>query len=100
MNKLLPGVAGGSVNYSWSSVGVLIGNALQIALTVAGGVAAIYLLIGAIQYFTAYGDEAKAGAAKKTIFYTIIGIVIIVIAKIVINWVWGFVTIEPLNFLI
>jgi len=98
MNKLLP--SGDAASYNWSSVTALLTNALQIALTVAGGVAAIYLLIGAIQYFTAYGDEAKAGAAKKTILYTIIGIVIIVIAKIVINWVWTFVTGEPLNFLI
>lgn len=93
MPYLLPG--GDAVNYDWGSVGQIVANATQIALTLSGGVAAIYLIIGAIQYFTAYGDEAKATAAKNTILYSIIGIVIIVTAKIIINWVWTFVTPTP-----
>lgn len=96
--NLLPG--GEPVDYNWDSVSVLIAQATQIALTVAGGIAAIYLIIGAIQYFTAYGDEAKATAAKNTILYAIIGVIIIVLAKAIIGWVWTFATGYRLDFLI
>jgi len=95
--KLLPG--GDPVDYKWGSVSTLIANATQIALSIAGGIATIYLIIGAFQYFTAYGDEAKATAAKNTILYAIIGVIIIVLAKVIISWVWTFVTAEPLKFL-
>lgn len=97
--KLLPG-GEQPVDYNWESVRSLIANATQIALSVAGGIAAIYLIIGSIQYFTAYGDEQKATAAKNTILYSIIGVIIIVLAKVIISWVWTFVTGESLNFLI
>ena len=95
--KLLP--SGDSVDYNWGSISTLIANATQIALSVAGGVAVIYLLIGSIQYFTAFGDEAKATAAKNTILYAIIGVAVIILAKLIISWVWGFVTDTTLNFL-
>lgn len=98
--NLLPSVAGGPVNYTWSSVSTLIVNLTQIALSVAGGIAAIYLIIGAILYFTAYGDEAKATSAKNTILYAIIGVIIIVLAKVIIGWVWTFVTGGTPHFLI
>lgn len=88
-----------AINNNWDSVKALIANGAQIALSVAGGIAVIYLMIGAIQYFTAYGDEAKATAAKNTILYAVIGVVIIVLAKLIISWVWGFVTGAELKFL-
>lgn len=96
--NLLPG--GDSANYDWNSVRSLIANGTQIALSVAGGIAAIYIIIGAIQYFTAYGDEQKATAAKNTILYAIIGLIIIILAKVIISWVWTFVTGADLDFLI
>ena len=95
MPTLLPG---NPVDYSWDSVGQIIVNATTIALTVAGAVAAIYIIIGAIQYFTAYGDEAKATAAKNPITYAIIGAVLIVIARLIIAWVWDFVTPTTITF--
>lgn len=87
------------VDNNWASIGTLIAKAVNLALSVAGGLAIIYLMIGAIQYFTAYGDEAKATTAKNTILYAIIGIVVIVLAKVIIGEVWGFVTNAPLKFL-
>lgn len=46
-------------------------------LTLAIGIAAfLYLLYGAFQYVSAFGDESKATSAKKTIQYALIGILI------------------------
>jgi hypothetical protein len=41
-----------------------------IALTI------LYMLFGAFQYFTAYGDENKASSAKKTITWAFIGLLV------------------------
>lgn len=87
--RLLPD---GAIDYTWASVGGIIGNAITISLSVAGAVATIYIIIGAIQYFTAYGDEQKATAAKNTITYAIIGAILIVVARVVITYAWQFVT--------
>lgn len=79
-----------SASYNWDSFRTLIGNVTQIALTIAGGLAVIYLIIGSIQYFTAYGSEEKATAAKNTILYAIIGVIIITLGKVIIGLVWTF----------
>lgn len=44
---------------------------------VAGAVAIIYLIIGALQYTTAGGDEDKAKTARLTIVYAVVGIIIV-----------------------
>ena len=50
--------------------------------------AAVYAIFGMIivgwQYFTAYGDEAKAGQAKKTLTWILIGMVIVIFSEIMI----------------
>lgn len=75
----------------------LIGRIIQLAFGLAGGIALIYLLIGAFQYFTAYGSEEKATKAKTTITYAIIGIVVIILAEVIITIVWNFITPEPIT---
>lgn len=81
---------GSTSSADWGSVKDLISQITQIALDAVGGVAIIYLIIGAIKYFTAFGDEQKAQSAKNTILYAIIGVIIIITAKMVIGWVWSF----------
>lgn len=53
---------------------------IKVALDTAGMLAVIILLFAAFNYATAYGDEAKAEASKKTIFWTIIGLLIMALA--------------------
>lgn len=50
------------------------------------------LTMAAFQYFTAYGDEAKATAAKKTLYYVIIGMVVIILSSVLVYEVRRFVT--------
>lgn len=85
---------------SWSlkDVSSLIQNAIDLAILLAGGVAVIYLLIGAFNYFTAFGNEEKATNAKKIITWSLIGAVVIVIAKVLIAEIWHFVTPVPVEF--
>ena len=53
---------------------------------IAATVAVIFILIGAFQYITSAGDEAKATKAKGTITWSIIGLILILASFIIINW--------------
>ena len=46
-----------------------------------------YGIWGAIQYFTAYGDETKAAKGRSTMTYAIIGGIIVAAAWIIVKYV-------------
>ena len=56
-------------------------KATQIISYLAGMAAIILLLIGSVMYGLSGGDPSKASSAKSTIFYALIGLVIVVIAQ-------------------
>lgn len=58
---------------------------LGISLDVAGMLAVIMVLYAAFLYVTAYGDDTKAETAKKTIFWTVIGLVVLSLAYGMVN---------------
>lgn len=78
--------------YTIEDIKILIANVISLALTIAGGIAIILLIWAGFQYFTAYGNEEKATKAKTTITWVIIGLVVIILAKIIIQEIWGLVT--------
>lgn len=79
-------------NYDLKTIETIIKNVGQLALTIAGALAVIYLIIGAYGYFTAFGNEEKATKAKTTITWAIIGVVVIVLAKVIIMEIFAIVT--------
>lgn len=60
---------------------------VNIMLFVVGAVAVIMLIIGGIRYVTSGGAQDHVTAAKNTIMYAIIGIVVAVLAYAVVNFV-------------
>jgi len=84
--------------YSIQDINTFVGNVLQLALSVAGLVAVVYVLIGAFYYHTAYGSEEKANKGKSTLLWAIIGLVVIAAAKLIIYAIWHFITGQPLTF--
>lgn len=80
------------------AVAQLIGNLVQVALTVAGGVAIVMIMVGAFQYLTAYGNEEKATKGRTTLMWAIIGVVVIILAKVIVSWIWNLVAANPINF--
>ncbi len=58
----------------------LVENVLDWVLGIAGSVALLMLIAGGIMYATAAGSEEKLKAAKKTILYAIIGVVIVILS--------------------
>ncbi|OYX42853.1 hypothetical protein B7Y94_02840 [Candidatus Saccharibacteria bacterium 32-49-12] len=54
-----------------------------------GVLAVIMLIWGGIKYATSAGDASKVTAAKNTILYAIIGLVIAILAYAIVSWVSG-----------
>lgn len=61
----------------------------DVLLFIIGAVAVIMLVIGGIRYTISGGDQAQVKAAKDTILYAIIGIVIAILAYAIIGFVTG-----------
>ena len=60
---------------------------VNIMLFIVGAVAVIMLIVGGIRYVTSGGAQDHVTAAKNTIMYAIIGIVVSVLAYAVVNFV-------------
>jgi len=89
MSSILP--SGNPEEWGLGTINTLIHNVATLALLLAGGVAAIYLIIGGISYLTAYGNEEKANNAKKTITWAVIGLAVIILAEVIVSAIWSFV---------
>ena len=77
--------------YGLEDIKGIMSSVVQLAMTLVGIIAVIYIIIGAYQYFTAYGDEAKATKAKTTITWAVIGVVVIILAKVIVTTIWSFI---------
>jgi multisubunit Na+/H+ antiporter MnhB subunit len=54
-----------------------------------GAISVIMLIIGGIRYTISGGDSGNVTAAKNTILYAIIGLVVAFLAFAIVNWVLG-----------
>ena len=75
---------GGTSGSDLSNVIVSIVNAVIGAV---GLIAAIFVLIGGINYMTSAGDPGKVEKAKKTILYALIGLIIAALTFAIVNFV-------------
>ena len=73
-----------------TSSGTLISAITKIVnalLTLAAVVAAIFVIIGGVRYITAQGDEDAMEAAKNTVIYAVIGVVVIALSAVIVNFI-------------
>ncbi len=85
IRDLLPGI-----NTPFSAgTGLLgvVGTAITLAFGVAGLVAVIYLIMGGFNYVTAGGDPEAVEGAKTTIVNAIIGLVIILVSYLIVQFI-------------
>lgn len=59
----------------------------NVLIFLVGAIAVIYLIIGGLRYVTSGGDSKAVTAAKDTILYAIIGIVVAVISYALVTFV-------------
>jgi ABC-type Fe3+ transport system permease subunit len=73
-----------------ADVGTIIKNVVNALLYVIGALSVIMLIWGGIRYTTSAGNQNSVTAAKNTILYAIIGLVVAVFAYAIVIWVIDF----------
>lgn len=54
---------------------------------IVGAISIIMIIYGGFRYITSGGDSGKVGNAKNTLIYAIVGLIIVVLAQIIVNFV-------------
>ena len=62
-------------------------NIVNAVLYLVGAISVLMLIYGGIRYTTSAGESANVTAAKNTILYAIVGIVVAILAYAIVNWV-------------
>ena len=70
---------------SFATITSFISSVTAIILYIAGIIAVIMIVYGGILYMTALGQEAKLETAKKTLIWSIVGFVLIILAQAIID---------------
>jgi hypothetical protein len=70
-----------------SGVNGIIKLAINILSLIVGVVAVIMIVIGGLKYVTSQGEASNTAAAKNTILYAIIGLVIVSLAQFIVRFV-------------
>ena len=86
---LQTGSGKGQVDIPTLTADEVLKNGLNIVYFLAGVVAVIVIIIGGIYYATSSGDSGKVTKAKNMILYSVVGIVIILSAFAITNFVVG-----------
>lgn len=61
--------------------------ALMIFSAIVGIIAVVMMIVGGVRYITSGGDSGNVTAAKNTILYAIIGLVVVALAQIIVQFV-------------
>ena len=69
------------------TVGPLIQTVINILLTILGMTAVVMIVIGGIRYTTSNGDSSAIKSAKDTILYSVIGLIVAILAYTIVNFV-------------
>jgi hypothetical protein len=64
-----------------------IGDIVNLMLYLAGAIAVIVIIYGGIRYVTSTGDAARVKAAKDTIMYAVVGLIVALLAYAIVNFV-------------
>ena len=64
-------------------------NVLNYIFLAVGVLAVVMMIVGGIQMTTSQGDSGKVARAKQTIVYSVIGLIVAVLANAIVNFVIG-----------
>ncbi len=66
---------------------VILANAIQIGIALAGALAVIFIIVGGILYTTSAGDSKRVSQAKGTITYAIAGLILCLAAYAIVQFI-------------
>lgn len=67
----------------------IVKNIINGSLFFIGAIALVFVIWGGILFVTSGGDAEKTTKARNTLLYAIIGIVVVVLAYVIVNWAAG-----------
>lgn len=86
-------VGSGLTTVSGASTGsdlpTIAGKVVNTMLFIVGILAVIMIIFSGIRYITAHGDKGQVESAKNTLIYSIVGLVVAIIAYAIVSWVTG-----------
>jgi len=65
----------------------LLGQIINIFSIIVGVIAVIMIIVGGLRYITSGGESGKVSAAKTTIMYALIGLVVVALAQLIVHFV-------------
>lgn len=65
----------------------LLSEIVNIFTLVVGVVAVIMIIVGGFKYITSGGEASNVSAAKNTIIYAIVGLIIVALAQVIVHFV-------------
>lgn len=71
------------------SLGDRIKTVVNILLYILGAIAVVMIVIGGVRYTTSNGDSSAIKGAKDTILYSVVGLIIAIMAYAIVNFVVG-----------
>lgn len=80
-------ISGGGCGDSGAQVSATISNVINLLLIVVGVIAVIVIIVAGLNFITSGGDSNKVTAAKNTIVYAIIGLVVVAFAEVIVHFV-------------
>jgi fumarate reductase subunit D len=79
--------AEGCSNGSGKSVDEIVAMVINVFSWIVGAVAVIFAIYAGFLYITSGGEQGKIKLAKDTIFYVIVGLVVVAISQVLVNFV-------------
>lgn len=70
-----------------STLNKIMGSVVNILLTIVGMISVIMIIIGGIRYTTSNGDASQTAAAKNTILYALVGLVVAIMSFAIVKFV-------------
>jgi heme/copper-type cytochrome/quinol oxidase subunit 2 len=67
----------------------IIHTVINVMLFIIGILSVIMIIFGGIRYTTSTGDKTRVDAAKNTIIYSVVGLVVAIVAFALVQWVFG-----------
>lgn len=74
-----------STNAEGDIGGRLLPTITTIVIAASGGASVLFIIIGAIQMLTAYGNDEKISQGKKTITFAIVGLIIAILSYTIVT---------------
>ena len=76
-----------NTNSGAGAVSNIVTTTINILSLVVGIVAVVMLIVGGFKYITSGGDSGKVTSAKNSIVYAVIGLVVVALAQIIVQFV-------------